>query len=152
VLQLDDGDILTEGPAIVQYLADQAPASKLVPAAGTKERYHVQEWLNLITSEIHKSYAPLFKPDTPDEYKPIAKVNLGVRYAYLDKQLAGKQYLTGDNFTVADAYLFVVSNWSKFHAIDLAQWPNVKAFMDRVAARPKVREAMTTEGLLKAAA
>jgi glutathione S-transferase len=152
VLELDDGDRLTEGPAIVQYLADQSPNSKLAPAAGTKERYHVQEWLNFITSEIHKSFSPLFKPNTPDAYKPIAKENLNNRFAYIDKHLAGKQYLMGNNFTVVDAYLFTVLRWSTLHQIDLSRYPNIAAFMGRVNARPKVQEALQAEGLVKAAA
>jgi glutathione S-transferase len=151
VLVLDSGEVLTEGPAIVQYIADRTP-SALIPAAGNAERYRVLEWLNYITSEIHKAFTPLFKPDTPDEYKTISKDNLGTRFGYLDGKLAGKTFLTGDNFTVADAYLFTVVNWSKFHNIDVAKWPNLKAFMDRVAARPKVQEAMQAEGLIKAAA
>ena len=151
VLVLDSGEVLTEGPAIVQYIADRKP-SALIPAAGNAERYRVLEWLNYITSEIHKAFTPLFKPNTPDEYKTISKDNLATRFGYLDGKLAGKQFLTGDNFTVADAYLFTVVNWSKFHNIDVATWPNLKAFMDRVAARPKVQEAMQAEGLLKAAA
>ena len=151
-LKLDDGEILTEGPAIVQYLADRAPGAKLLPPAGSKERYRVLEWLNFTTSEIHKSFTPLFKPNTPDAYKPIAKENLANRFAHVEKHLAGKQYLMGDQFTVADAYLFTVLRWSSLHQIDLKQYPNITAYMDRVAARPKVKEAMQAEGLLKAAA
>lgn len=151
VLVLDDGDVLTEGPAVVQYIADQVPASKLAPANGTKERYHLQEWLNFITSELHKSFTPLFKPNTPDAYKTIVKENLADRFGQIEKHLAGKTYLLGDTFTVADAYLFTVLNWTKFHAIDLAKWPNLKAYWERVGKRPKVQEAMRAEGLLKAA-
>ncbi|HEY0439527.1 MAG TPA: glutathione transferase GstA [Xanthobacteraceae bacterium] len=149
VLELDDGDRLTEGPAIVQYLADQAPNAKLVPPAGSKDRYRVQEWLNFITSEVHKSFTPLFKPNTPDAYKPIAKENLAARFAYIEKHLAGKKYLMGDQFTVADAYLFTVLRWSVFHQIDLAQYQNISAYMGRVAERPKVEQAMREEGLIK---
>jgi glutathione S-transferase len=149
VLEIDDGQRLTEGPAIVQYLADQKPASGLMPAAGTLDRYRVQEWLNFVTSELHKSYGPIFRPTTPDEYKKISKENLGKRFDWLDKQLAGKQYLMGDKFTVADAYLFTVLRWSPRIEIDLAKWPNVKAYVDRVAARPKVQEAMKAEGLVQ---
>ncbi|HKY86590.1 MAG TPA: glutathione transferase GstA [Pseudorhodoplanes sp.] len=151
VLVLDNGDVLTEGPAIVQYIADKKP-SALMPSAGNTERYRVLEWLNYITAEIHKAFTPLFKPDTPEDYRTISKNNLATRFGYLDGKLAGKQFLTGDNFTVADAYLFTVVSWSKFQDIDVATWPNLKAFMDRVAARPKVQEAMQAEGLLKAAA
>ena len=147
-LELDNGERLTEGPAIVQYLADQKPDSGLAPKAGTMDRYRVQEWLNFLTSEIHKQFSPLFRPNTPEDYKTIAKENIGKRFDWLDKQLAGKDYLTGKTFTVADAYLFVLSNWTKPTQIDLAKWPNLAAFNKRVAARPKVKEAMQFEGLI----
>jgi len=147
-LELDNGERLTEGPAIVQYLADQKPESGLAPKNGTLERYRVQEWLNFLTSEVHKQFSPLFRPNTPEDYKPIAKENLAKRFDLIDKQLAGKDYLTGKTFTVADAYLFVLSNWAKPTQIDLAKWPNLQAFNKRVAARPKVKEAMQAEGLL----
>jgi glutathione S-transferase len=149
-LKLDDGQILTEGPAIVQYLADQKPESGLAPKNGTTERYRLQEWLNFITAEIHKGFSPLFRPNTPEEYKTISKENLGKRFDWLDKQLAGKDYLMGKTFTVADAYLFVVLGWTKPTAIDLSRWPNLAAYHTRVAARPKVKEAMVAEGLIKA--
>jgi glutathione S-transferase len=149
LLLLDDGDKLTEGPAIVQYIADQKPETGLVPKAGTKQRYHVQEWLNFVTSEIHKSFSPLFRPNTPEDYVKIAKEYLGGKFAYLDKHLAGRQYLMGDTFTVADAYCFVITSWSKYKDIDLGQWPNLKTYIDRVAARPKVQEALKAEGLIK---
>jgi glutathione S-transferase len=147
-LQLDNGEVLTEGPAIVQYLADQKPEAGLAPKAGTFERYRLQEWLNFLTSEVHKQFSPLFRPNTPEEYKPIAKENLAKRFAWLDQQLAGKDYLMGKQFTVADAYLFTVLNWSIPTKIDLKQWPNVAAYVDRVRKRPKVKEAMQEEGLL----
>jgi glutathione S-transferase len=113
------------------------------------ERVRVQEWLNFTTSEIHKTFGPIFRATTPDAYKDISKENLGKRFDWLDKQLAGKQYLTGDKFTVADAYLFTVLRWSARVKIDLDKWPNVKAYVDRVAARPKVQEAMKVEGLIQ---
>jgi glutathione S-transferase len=147
-LELDNGQILTEGPAIVQYLADQKPEAGLAPKAGSFERYRLQEWLNFITSEIHKQFSPLFRPTTPDEYKKIARENLANRFAWLDKQLAGKEYLMG-RFSVADAYLFTVLGWTKPLQIDLSQWPNLAAYHARVAARPKVQEAMKAEGLIK---
>jgi glutathione S-transferase len=147
-LKLDDGQVLTEGPAIVQYLADQKPEAGLAPKNGTLERYRLQEWLNFLTSEVHKQFSPLFRPNTPEEYKPIAKENIAKRFDLIDKQLAGKDYLMGKQFTVADAYLFVLSNWTKPTQIDLARWPNLQAFQKRVAARPKVKEAMQEEGLL----
>jgi glutathione S-transferase len=148
-LQLDNGEILTEGPAIVQYIADQKPGSGIVPAAGSMARYRVQEWLNFVSTEIHKTFSPLFGAATPDAYKAIAKENLAKRFAHLDKHLAGKSYLTGESFTAADAYLFTTVNWSKFVGIDVAQWPNLASFVARVAARPKVQEAMKAEGLIK---
>ena len=146
-LQLDSGEMLTEGPVIVQYLADQKPGAGLAPPAGTIERYRVQEWLNFITSELHKSFGPIFRPTTPDAYKAISRENIGKRFDWLDKQLAGRQYLMGDKFTVADAYLFTVLRWTGRVEIDVAKWPNLKAYMDRVAARPKVQEALKAEGL-----
>jgi glutathione S-transferase len=148
VLLLDNGEKLTEGPVIVQYIADKNPASGLLPAAGSMERYRVQEWLNFITSELHKSFGPIFRPTTPDAFKAISKENLAGRFAYLDKQLAGRQYLMGDKFTVADAYLFTILNWAKRVEIDLGRWPNVTSYVGRVAARPKVQEAMKAEGLI----
>jgi glutathione S-transferase len=151
-LRLDDGQVLTEGPAILQYLADQKPESKLAPKAGTLERYRLLEWLNFITSEIHKSFSPLFNPAADAKVKEYTTQNLEKKFDWLNKQLAGKQYLTGDTFTIADAYLFVVVNWSNFVGIDLGRWPALKAFQERVAARPKVQEAMAAEGLLKKAA
>jgi glutathione S-transferase len=146
-LELDNGQVLTEGPAIVQYLADQKPEAGLAPKAGSFERYKLQEWLNFITSEIHKQFSPLFRPTTPDEYKKIAKENLATRFEWLDKQLAGKQYLMGGSFSVADAYLYTVLRWTKPMQIDVSKWPNVAAYMERVAARPKVKDALKAEGL-----
>jgi len=151
-LRLDDGQVLTEGPAILQYLADQKPESKLAPKAGTLERYRLLEWLNFITSEVHKSFSPLFNPTADAAVKQYTTQNLEKKFDWIDKQLTGKQYLIGDQFTIADAYLFVVANWSNFVGIDLGRWPALKAFQDRVAARPKVQEALAAEGLLKKAA
>jgi glutathione S-transferase len=150
VLELDSGERLTEGPIIVQYIADQKPGSGLAPPAGTMERYRVQEWLNFTTSELHKTFGPIFRPTTPDAYKTISKENLGKRFDWLDKQLAGRQYLMGDRFTIADAYLFVVLRWAARVEMNLSKWPNLKAYVDRVAARPKVQEAMKAEGLIAA--
>jgi len=151
-LRLDDGQVLTEGPVILQYVADQKPESRLAPKAGTIERYRLLEWLNYITSEVHKTFSPLFNPASNDAVKAYATQTLEKKFDWLDKQLAGKQFLTGDTFTIADAYLFVVANWSNFVGIDLGRWPALKAFQDRVAARPKVQEALAAEGLLKKAA
>jgi glutathione S-transferase len=147
-LELDNGQVLTEGPAIVQYLADQKPEAGLAPKNGTFERYRLQEWLNFLTSEIHKGFSPLFKPNTPEDYKPIVKENLANRFNWLEQHLAGKDYLTGKQFTVADAYFFVLLGWTKPTQIDLSKWPNLQAFQKRVAARPKVKEAMQAEGLI----
>jgi len=148
-LQLDDGAVLTEGPAIVQYLADQAPATGLAPANGTMERYRLQEWLNFITSEIHKQFSPLFDPTASDEAKAKQRERLAGRFDWLNQQLAGKDYLTGSRFTVADAYLFTTVNWCQWTGIDLDKWPALADYMKRVAARPKVQEALRAEGLVK---
>ena len=149
VLQTDDGDTLTEGPVIVQYVADNAPASKLMPPCGSKERYKVQEWLNFITTELHKSFSPIFRPTTPDAFKQIAKDTIASRFKWLNEHFASRQYLTGDAFTAADAYLYVMTRWAEILKMDLDQWPNLKAYAARVAARPKVQEALKAEGLLK---
>lgn len=147
-LQLDDGQVLTEGPAIVQYLADKAPASRLAPPNGTIERYRLQEWLNFITSEIHKQFSPLFDPTASDELKQRQRDKLAGRFDWLNEQLAGKDYLMGQQFTVADAYLFTTLNWSQWTGIDLARWPVLSDYLKRVAARPKVQEALRAEGLV----
>src|SRR5215208_8501074 len=135
VLELDEGGRLTEGPVIVQYLADKKPGSGLVPAYGTSERYRVQEWLNFTTSELHKTFGPIFRPTTPEEFKRISKENLAKRFDWLDRELAGRQYLMGEKFTIADAYLFTVVRWSPRIEVDLGKWPNLKAYVDRVAAQ-----------------
>ena len=149
LLELDDGDRLTEGPAIVQYIADLNPKAKLAPAAGTMARYHLQEWLNFITAELHKQFSPLFQATTPAEFKETIKEKIGKRFDWVSEQLKGKDYLMGDTFTVADAYLFTMLTWTKHVGIDLARWPVLTAYKARVAARPKVREAMIAEGLIK---
>ncbi len=149
LLELDSGERLSEGPAIVQYIADQAPASKLAPPAGTMARYHLMEWLNFITSELHKGFSPLFVPNTPEDYKPIQRERLMGRLAWVDSQLAGKDYLMGDTFTVADAYLFTVSGWGQYVGVDIGGLANLQAFRARVAARPAVQAALEAEGLLK---
>ncbi|MBM3485065.1 MAG: glutathione transferase GstA [Alphaproteobacteria bacterium] len=147
-LELDDGQRLTEGPAIVQYLADKAPQSGLAPTNGTVERYRVQEWLNFITSELHKNYSWLFNPTAPDSVKATVKERLAQRYAYISGELAGKDYLMGKNFSVADAYLFTVMNWSARVGVEIND-QRLKDYHARVGARPKVQEAMKAEGLLK---
>ena len=148
-LQLDDGKVLTEGPAIVQYLADLKPESGLAPRAGTFERYRLMEILNYITSEVHKGFSPLFNPKISTDWKASALANLDKKFAWLSGFLAGKSYLLGDTFTVADAYLFTVLGWSGHVGIDLKKWPVLDAFQSRVAQRPKVQQALKEEGVLK---
>jgi glutathione S-transferase len=145
LLELDNGQRLSEGPAIVQYIADQAPASKLAPPNGTFERYRLQEWLNFVTSELHKGYSPLFNPAINDEAKAVYKAKLADRYKWVDSQLEGKAYLMGDTFTVADAYLFTVTRWAAFVKVDLAGLKNLEAYMARVNARPAVQAALEAE-------
>jgi glutathione S-transferase len=151
-LELDNGQRLSEGPAIVQYLADQRPASGLVPPAGTFERSQVQEWLNFVSTELHKQFGPFFAPTTPDAYKAILTQKIGGRFDWLSDQLKGKDYLMGPQFTVADAYLYTVLRWTQYVAIDLAKWPVLATYVARVAARPKVHEVLLAEGLVKPAA
>jgi glutathione S-transferase len=146
-LVLDDGQVLTEGPVIVQYLADRKPEAGLLPAAGSMDRYRVQEWLNHITSELHKNYGALFNRDAPEDYKKIARANLAKRYRRIDEVLKDRAYLMGDRFTVADAYLFTVTNWAGHAGVDLSEFANLQAFQKRVAARPGVEAAMKAEGL-----
>jgi glutathione S-transferase len=148
LLELDDGQRLSEGPAIVQYVADQVPASGLAPAAGTMARYRVIEWLNFVSSELHKSFSPLFNPAMPEEGKAIYRARLADRFRYVNEQLEGKSYLMGDTFTVADAYLFTVSNWAGRVGVDLSAFGNLEAYRARVAARPAVQAAMKAEGLI----
>jgi glutathione S-transferase len=145
-LELDNGDKLTEGPVIVQYIADQNGGG-LAGKPGSMERYRIQEWLNFTTSELHKTFGPILRPTTPDAFKEISRTNLGKRFDWIGEELAGKQYLMGDRFSVADAYMFTVMRWTQRINVDLAKWPNIKAYMDRVAARPKVQEALKAEGL-----
>jgi glutathione S-transferase len=148
VLQLDNGELLTEAAVIAQYIADKAAETKLVPAAGTMERYRVQEWLNYVASEVHKGLGQLFNPKMPDDFKKTVKeALLPPRFDFLSKKLDGKTYLTGDTFTAADAYLFTVLNWTGFLGIDLSKWPVLQAYQARVAARPAVQAAMKAEGL-----
>ena len=149
MLELDDGTRLREGPAIVQYIADLAPAKNLAPANGTMLRYRLQEWLTFIGTEIHKSFSPLFNPGMPEEGKAISKTKLRSRYDWLDSQLADKDYLMGDTFSVADGYLFAVTNWAKPTGVDIADLPKLNAWHARVAARPAVQEALKAEGLTK---
>lgn len=146
-IELDNGELLTEGPAIVQYLADQKPETKLAPPAGTMARYRLQEMLSYISSELHKTYSPLFNPKTSPEVRQEREEHLRKRYAPIEKALAKGPYLFGEQFTVADAYLFAVTNWANFVKVDLSSLPNLRAFQSRVAERPAVQAAMTAEGL-----
>ena len=150
-IELDNGEILTEGPAIVQYLADRKPEAKLVPPAGTLERYRLQEMLGYINSELHKTFSPLFRPTTPPETRKEREEYLRKRFKLVDERLAKGPYLFGEQFTVADAYLFTVTNWANFVKLDLSEFPNLLAFQARVAARPAVQAALKMEGLLQAA-
>ena len=152
VLELDNGERLTEGPAIVQYLADQKPDAKLAPANGTFERARLQEMLNFITSELHKSYSPLFNAAMPDEAKAQFKDKLTLRYAYIDKILAKQDFVLGAQFGVADAYLFTVTRWAKFVGLDLSQFAALAKYMARVEARTAVHAALEAESKAKKAA
>ena len=149
LLELDSGERLSEGPVIVQYIADQVPAKKLAPAAGTMARYRLQEWLNFITSELHKGFSPLFNPAVPEDARPVFRKKLVERFTWVDGQLAGKAYLMGDEFSVADAYLFTVASWAPHVGVDITGLANLSAFSARMFARPAVQAAMKAEGLLK---
>jgi glutathione S-transferase len=148
-LRLDDGNVLTEGPAITQYLADLKPDSGLAPRAGTFQRYQLMEILNYLTSEVHKGFSPLFRPEASAEWKAAAKAGLGKKFDWLTGFLAGKTFLLGDTFTVADAYLFTLLGWTGKVGIDLKTWPALAAYHGRIAQRPKVQQALREEGLLK---
>ena len=149
MLELDDGTRLREGPAIVQYIADQVPLKMLAPQNGSLQRYRLQEWLTFIGTELHKGFSPLFNPATPEEYKTMARTKLLERLQWVDSQLADKQYLMGEQFTVADGYLFTVTNWTQPTNLDISSLAHLAAYRERVAARPAVQEAMKAEGLLK---
>ena len=149
-LALDDGEVLTENAAIVQYLADLKPEARLAPANGTLARVRLQEALNYIATEIHRGYSPLFNPTTPAQVREESSASLHKRYALLDKQLAGRTYLFGDEFTAADAYLFVVTRWAAIVKLDLSGYANLQAFQKTVAARPAVKAAMKAQGLMAA--
>jgi len=150
-LVLDGGELVTEGPVIVQMIADKVPAKNLAPGIGSAERYRLQEWLNFITAELHKNFSPIFSPVLADDAKNFLRERLMGKFRYLDSKLAGQDYLMGKQFSVADAYLFVMLNWAERMKIDLSGLPNLIAYKARVAARPKVQEALAREGLAKAA-
>lgn len=147
VLVLDNGNKLTEGPAIIQYLADQAPGKKLAPAAGTFERYNLQQWLNFISTELHKTFSPLFNANMPDQAKQLFRETLTSRFKWVADNVAAQPYLLGNDFTVADAYLFVVLRWAELMAIDISRWPSLVQYKKRIADRPAVKRALREEGL-----
>ena len=149
LLELDNGERLREGPAIVQYIADLVPEKKLAPAHGTFERYKLQEWLTFIGTEVHKTFSPLFAPTTPAETKAASVEKLAGRLGFVNGELAGKDYLLGSQFSVADGYLFTVTNWAKHVGVDLSPYTHLLAWRERIAARPAVQAAMKAEGLLK---
>jgi glutathione S-transferase len=149
LLELDSGERLTEGPAIVQYIADQVPAKNLAAANGTMARYRQQEWLNFITSELHKGIGGLFNPAMPEDGKTVIRARAVKRLEWVDSQLEGKQYLMGDSFSVADPYLFTMLFWTGHAAIDISGMKNLVAYQARMGARPSVQAAMKSEGLLK---
>jgi glutathione S-transferase len=150
-VRMDDGQLMTEGPVIVQMIADKASGKNLAPANGSAERYRLQEWLNFITAELHKNFSPLFSPVLPDDTKAFFKDRLMGKFKYINGALAGHDYLLGKQFTVADGYLFTMLAWADRMKFDLSALPNLVAYQARVAARPMVKEALTREGLMKAA-
>ena len=145
VLQFDDGSVLTEGSAIVQYVADRVPEKALAPPAGSMGRYRLQEWLNFVSTELHKGFSPLFAASTPDAYKPIAAENLVRRFAFVDGALAGREFLAGDHFTGADAYLFTMCQWASFLKLPMDDMAALRAWRERIAARPAVKMALQVE-------
>lgn len=149
-LGLDNGDLLTEGAVIVQMIADSAPQKNLAPASGSSERYKLQEWLNFIASELHKNFSPMFQPALSDDTKAFFKSRVEGKFKYIDQALAGRDYLMGSQFTVPDAYLFTMLAWADRLGVNISGLPNLMAYKARVAARPKVQEALAAEGLLKA--
>ncbi len=144
-LEIESGQLLTEGPAIVQYIADQKPESGLAPKAGTLDRYRLQEWLSFIGTELHKPFVPLFFPNTPEEQKTSAKATISRRFDYVAERLKDSPYLLGDQFTVADGYLFTVLTWTNYVGIDLGRWPVLGQYSERVSARPAVQAALKAE-------
>jgi len=148
-LRLDDGQVLTEDAVLLQYVADQKPASSLAPKAGTMERYRLMEWLNFISSEVHKTLGALFNPKITPEWKNNQVALFSRRCDFLVQQLGGKPYLTGDKFTIADAYLFTILGWANFFKLDMSKWPALTDYAGRIATRPAVKEAMKAEGIIK---
>ncbi|HXA46548.1 MAG TPA: glutathione transferase GstA [Burkholderiaceae bacterium] len=148
-LQLANGDVLTEGPAIVQYIADLVPEKHLAPAIGSLERYHLMSTLNFISTELHKTFGPLFKSTTSQEVRNAALAALAKRMAYVSDRLTKSPFFCGVQFSVADAYLFTVLSWSRHVKFDLSPWPAVVSYLERIAARPAVHAALVAEGLVK---
>jgi glutathione S-transferase len=148
-LTLDNGEVLTENVAVLQYIADRNPAAKLAPAAGTLDRYRLMEWLSYINSEIHKTFSPMFRAEASDAVKEYARHKLAPRLDYAQRALGSKSYLMGEQFTVADAYLFTVLGWGGYANFDIGRWPQLKRLHERVGARPHTVEALKSEGLLK---
>jgi glutathione S-transferase len=148
-LALDDGEVLTENVAVLQYIADRNPAAKLAPPFGTMERYRLIEWLAFVNGEIHKSYSQLWRKDAPEDTKAFARKNIDRRASWLDRTWGTRSYLMGEQFTVADAYLYVVLGWSQHVGVDLGQWPKLQGYLARVGARPHVVEALEAQGLAK---
>lgn len=148
-LQLDDGQMLTEGAVIMQYLSDQKPESQLMPKSGTLERYRAQEWLNYIATELHKGISPLWNPKTPEDFKTIVMERITKQFDYVAEQLKGKTYLMGNTFTAPDAYLFTILSWTPYLKLDLTKWPSLLAYVEKVKSRPATLAALKAEGLLK---
>lgn len=147
-LLLDEGSVLTEGAVISQYIADQAPEAGLLPPARTLERYRALEWLNFVATELHKGFGPLWRKETPADMRKLVKDMIGTKFRFLDGHLTDRDYLLGDGFSAPDAYAFTVLSWAPVVGIDLAGWPNVAAYIERISARPSVRAALAAEGLL----
>lgn len=150
-LVLDDGQVLTEGPAINQYLADRVSEKKLAPPNGSMERYRLQEWLTFLGTELHKSFSPLFNPAASDDWKKASMETLDRRLTYIAQQLGSKQFLVGDNFTIADAYLFTVLGWGQYVGLDIGKWPALKEYHSRIFMRPAVQATLKAEGLIPSA-
>ncbi|MBT9461230.1 MAG: glutathione transferase GstA [Rugosibacter sp.] len=150
-LVLDDGQVLTEGPAINQYLADRVSEKKLAPPNGSMERYRLQEWLTFLGTELHKSFSPLFNPAASDDWKKASMETLDRRLTYIAQQLGSKQFLVGDNFTIADAYLFTILGWGQYVGLDIGKWPALKEYHGRIFMRPAVQATLKAEGLIPSA-
>lgn len=148
-LKCQNGEILTEASVILQYIADQVPGKNLIPKQGSFERYHCQEWLNFVATEIHKGVSPLWKPDAPEEMKIATREKVFKRFQFLEDSLSDRTFLMGDHYTVADTYLFTILNWSKPLKIDLTRWPRLMGFHENIKSRPATQAALKSEGLLK---